>query len=340
MNKDYNFIVKLTTSCPGNCKCCHNRQENFKYKNENSIIFDLDTFDKICKGIKKLKGTYICISGGEPTIVKNLTQYISIAHKYDLATRINTNGWNVTIENLTEWLNNGLDQIVLSVYGLDKSTILKTRGNVMIYDKSMEAINIIKKLKEKYNFIFILQTVIMKDNYLQLPELLKLAIDNNADIFWPSYLEDAINLPSVRLSRENITDFVSNVIPKMREIICETNLEEEIKKEILVSLDSFYNDGTNLYQYHGENFRCKWQGKHFTFYPNRIVDPCPGHEYFMSDFQHMIDYKKIDEFMTLENLMKYSDVFFDYCKYCPQGVHHSISFLPSNFNEHDRKENE
>ena len=53
MNKDFNFIVKVTTSCPGNCKCCKNRQENFKYKNEKNLFFDIEVFRKICSNIKK-----------------------------------------------------------------------------------------------------------------------------------------------------------------------------------------------------------------------------------------------------------------------------------------------
>ena len=53
MNKGLNFIVKLTTGCPGNCKCCHNRQENFNFKNENNKVFDINIFEKICKNIKK-----------------------------------------------------------------------------------------------------------------------------------------------------------------------------------------------------------------------------------------------------------------------------------------------
>ena len=115
MNKNFNFVVKLTTGCPGNCKCCKDRQENFKYKNEKAQIFDINVYKKICANIKKLGGSYICLSGGEPTMVKNLDDYIKIAKQYGLATRINTNGWNVTEENLEQWLYYGLDQIVLSV---------------------------------------------------------------------------------------------------------------------------------------------------------------------------------------------------------------------------------
>ena len=38
MNKNFNFIVKLTTSCPGNCKCCRDRQKHFKYKTQNQTF--------------------------------------------------------------------------------------------------------------------------------------------------------------------------------------------------------------------------------------------------------------------------------------------------------------
>ena len=229
MNKDYNFIVKLTTGCPGNCKCCRDRQENFKLKNEKNSIFDIDVFEKICKNIKKLNGSYVCVSGGEPTMVRNIDDYIKIAKKYKLATRINTNGWNVTKENLESWLKNGLDQIVLSIYGLDENSIIETRGNRLIFDKSMRAVEVIKELKKKYKFIFIIQTIIMKENYKQMPQLLNYAIDSDTNLFWPSYLEDAINLPEVRLSCEEINDFKNNIIPKMKEIINKKVVDDNIK---------------------------------------------------------------------------------------------------------------
>lgn len=338
MNKEFNFIIKLTTGCPGNCKCCRDRQENFKYKNDKNNIFDIKVFEKICQNIKKLSGSYICLSGGEPTMVKNIDDYIEIANKYGLATRINTNGWNVTEENLTRWLKNGLDQIVLSVYGLDEKSVLETRGNRIIFDRSLRAIQVIKKLKERYKFIFILQTVIMKENYRQMPNLLNYAIDSGVNLFWPSYLEDAINLPDVRLSEEEIIDFKENIIPKMKKIIKDRITDNDIRYSIEQSLNSYYNDGTNLYEYHKDNENCHWAGKHFTFYPNGVIDPCPGHEYFKSKYQYKINYEEIDDFMKLENLNKCKDICFEFCKYCPQGVHHEISFMPKTFNEHNGRD--
>ena len=59
-------------------------------------------------------------------------------------------------------------------------TVLQTRGNKLIFDRTLKAAKVIKKLKEKYKFIFIIQTIIMKDTYKQIPKLLNFAIDNKA----------------------------------------------------------------------------------------------------------------------------------------------------------------
>ena len=285
-------------------------------------------------------GTYICLSGGEPTIVKNIDEYIKIANEYGLATRINTNGWNVTKTRLEKWLKNGLDQIVLSIYGIDEKTIENTRGSNLIYKRSIKAIDAITELKQKYKFIFILQTVIMKENYKEIPNILKLAIDAKADLFWPSYLEDAINLPDVRLNKEEILDFKKNVIPKMEQIIINENFDKRLEKRLLSSLKKYYENEYEDYIYHKKNCGCHWIGSHFTFYPNGIIDPCPGHEYFKSKYQFKIDYDYIDEFMSIDNLERTKKEIecFDYCKYCPQGEHRELSFVVDEFHEHSSKE--
>lgn len=159
MDAKLNFVVKLTTSCPANCKCCTNRQREFINKNEKNRIFNLPIFEKICIKIKEIGGTYVCLSGGEPTIVANIDEYMEIAQKNDLAVRMNTTGWGITEEKLRKWLSLGLEQIVLSVYSLDKDIIKSIRGNGVLLKKLLSATDIIKKLKmENYSFVFIVQT--------------------------------------------------------------------------------------------------------------------------------------------------------------------------------------
>lgn len=335
---DYNCIVKLITSCPGNCACCKDRRENFKYKDKNKVMFDIQTFQRICSCIKKVGGTYVCLSGGEPTIVPNLVDYIKVASKIGLSVRINTTGYGITEDKFREWLAAGLSQVVLSVYSMNEEMTKKLRGSTMMHRKMLNAAEALKKAKEENNsFVFIVQSVIMKDNYHEISEIFNFAMEHHADMYWPSYLEDAVNLDSIRLTQTEIDEFRSTVLPKMEEYVKNRGEYTNITERITQDIYRIYNKNYPDYVYHESNIACPWPGRHFTFYPEGIVDPCPGHEYFQSDYQWKIDYDKIEEFFTVENLEKYMFVQYEYCKYCPQGEHKGVCLAEMVFHEHSKK---
>jgi len=338
MNKDYNIIIKVTTSCPGKCKCCIHRQQNFKYKNRSNSQFDLKLFDKICKNLDKLGGKYICLSGGEPTMVNNLEDYIKVAKNYKLATRINTNGWGITKEKVEKWLQLGLDQIVLSVYGTDEEIVTLLRGNRLIFEKSQKALSVLKEIKKSANFIFIIQTIISKYNYKNLPKILEKTIDVNADLFWPSYLEDAKFLPDIRMENINIKEFKNKIIPEMMDVVDKKIKSLPHRKKIKETLKQYYAKKYQDYRYHKRGFKCSLLGRHLTLYPSGVVDPCPGHEYFASEYQKIINEANLDEFMSSDNIDSNSKLAFDYCQYCPQGEHIGINLKGTEFDEHSKKE--
>ena len=334
MKNDYNFMVKLTTLCPGNCKCCKNRLNEFKKIDINKHFFDIYSFEKLCNAIKNIGGTYIALSGGEPTIVPNLIDYIKIAKKYELATRLNTSGFNITRDNLAEWLEAGLDQIVLSVYGIDFETYSIARGNESMYRKGYEALKIISEAKNKYQFIFILQTVIMKDNYEQMNDLLNLAIKYHADKFWPSYLEDSINLPDIRLTIKEVINFRKNIKPLMKQTLVNHQL---YTYENDSNLQDIYNNDYIDYIYHDLNYICRHLGKHLSFYPDGRIDLCCGFEYTKNHTRY-INYDDINHILTTEFMKQFENEKIDYCKYCPQGLHREINLSGITFNEYEGKE--
>jgi len=338
MEKDYNVVIKVTTSCPGNCKCCVNRQLNFKSKNKTHAIFDLKLFEKICRELKKAGGSYICLSGGEPTMVPNLGDYIKIANENGLASRINTNGWGITEENVKSWLADGLDQIVLSVYGTTKKLISSTRGNDLLFERSQNALSVLKKTKRKNNFIFIIQTIILKDNFKNLPEIFKVAIDNKADLFWPSYLEDAHFLPEIRMREADIKYLKENIIPEMKRIVEKKFKSASHREKLIDTLNRYYSIKYDDYCYHDKTLKCALLGRHWTFYPGGVVDPCPGHEYFPSKYQQTVNLKTVAQIFSLENIKKNSSLSFDYCQYCPHGEHIGLNLKEQEFNEHSSKE--
>jgi len=322
--RNFNFVVKLTTNCPANCKCCANRKREFKLKNENNKIFDISIFEKICINIKKVGGHYVCLSGGEPTMVSNIEEYLKIAHDNGLAIRMNTNGWEITEEKLTKWLSLGLEQIVLSVYSLNKITTKNIRGNEILFNKVINAAKVIKNLKPKNNFTFIVQTVIMRENYKEMADLLDFAIKHEADFFWPSYLEDAINLLEIRMPKEDIVNFKNEVIPQMKSVVEKSVFSTEHKEHLKKCINNLYKDEFDGYIYHKEDFNCYWLRNHLTFYPNGTIYPCPAHEYFSSKNQYKLDYSLIDDFLTIENLNKNINSKSIHYRYCPQGVYQEL----------------
>lgn len=334
MQNDYNFMIKLTTLCPGNCKCCKNRLSEFKKIDHDKVYFNIDNFRKLCFAINKIGGKYIAISGGEPTIVPNLTEFIKVAHSYGLSTRINTSGFNITRNRLIEWLDAGLDQIVLSVYGVDFNTYTIARGNELMYKKGFEALKIIKEVKEEYNFIFILQTVIMKDNYRQMNDLLKLAIKCHADKFWPSYLEDAYNLPEARLDSKDVNDFRNNIKKMMVKTLNDNQLNINNNFE---NLNRIYEEDYINYIYHPNKFICHHPGHHLSFYPDGRIDLCCGFEY-IDGYRQYVDYQGIDKILTVDFMKSFENMSFDYCKYCPQGLHQEINLNEIMFNEYEGRD--
>lgn len=324
MDKQLNIVVKLTTSCPGNCVCCINRKKKIRTKHANNMIFDINIFKKVCADIKKMGATYICFSGGEPTIIPNIRDYFEIAHANDLTVRLNTNGWGITTEKVAEWLSMGLEQIVLSVYSLNASTMKQIRGSNLTYSKSINAAHIIKEIRPEEGFTFIIQTVIMKGNYFELPKLLEFSIQNNADYFWPSYLEDAVNLPDVRMNKEDIIIFRKNIVPKMKDVVDNNIPNLALRENLKLCIDKYYYDEYDGYIYHNDKFDCDWLGRHITLYPNGTVYPCPGHEYFSSDCEDQLNYDSIDDYLTLDTMEKNRQRQSEHCMYCPQGVHQEL----------------
>lgn len=334
MGLDNNYVFKLTTACPGRCACCAGRRNQFQNSGKCGT-FSKRAFETVCEKIAQNGREYICLSGGEPTVLPDLDDYIKIAHSLGLTTRLNSNGWGLTEENILRWLSAGLDQIVLSLYSLEREKVAKVRGNPLIYDNSLRALHAIRKLKLQHNFVFILQTVIQRDTFEELPALLKTAIDANADRFWPSYLEDAIHLPDIRMRWQDIERFRQQTVLQMVQVITDSSLSDRKKAELENAVRQYYLDPFADYIYHPDDYVCPLRSRHFTFYPSGVVDPCVGHEYFTSNEQLTVDYTDPNSvsrlFDTVQNIPPAA---YPYCRYCPQGVHRELIIAENAQHEH------
>ncbi|MGN6715270.1 radical SAM protein [Anaerocolumna jejuensis] len=333
---EYIFATKVTTACPCNCAFCSNRKQAHKKRESNGTLA-IDLFEEYCKAIVNVGGKYICLSGGEPTLLSNLEEYIKVAKKYDLVVRVNTNGWGVTNERLSSLLDAGLDQIVMSVYSLDKNKMEKIRNREGVFDRAMAALEAIKNAKSTRKFLFIIQTIIMKDNYKEIPDILRVAINVKADIFWPSYLEDAQNNNEANLDEEDILDFTENVLPKMKHCF-EKSIENKsiasanIKNcDKLFKPDSLRNDFSMGIYHHGP-YDCKLLNRYACLHVNGNLTPCTRYEYNPGE----IYFKFTGTDSLKEFFAQCKKPVEEYCKYCPEGEHIGFDFSNNDIDEYSK----
>ncbi len=144
--------VIFTQGCNFRCGFCHNPDLVLPEK-YGEIYKEIEILDYLKKHKKLLDA--VCITGGEPTIHKDLPIFISKIKKLDLKVKLDSNGTNPNmLKNLID--NNMIDFIAMDIkHQLKFDLYNKTVGNWIsedIFVEILNSINIIKKSKIDYEF--------------------------------------------------------------------------------------------------------------------------------------------------------------------------------------------
>jgi len=157
----------LTERCNLSCGFCfrfHDKELNHKAK--KTII------DKIIKsGVKR-----VTLTGGEPTLVKHLTNISNTLRLSGVFVSLHTNGIN------TEYIKenyNHFDRISLSLDGHNSSINKNMRGHENYFEK---VINIIEFLNKK-EYDFAIKTIVTKQNIHSIPRMVDF-INKVKPVFW------------------------------------------------------------------------------------------------------------------------------------------------------------
>ena len=78
--------------------------------------------------------------GGEPLLRKDLERLIATAVGYGFETSFNTNGWLVTEKRAQSLVDAGVSTVYVSLDGLDRKEVDRSRGRAGSFDKAMDAI--------------------------------------------------------------------------------------------------------------------------------------------------------------------------------------------------------
>jgi len=204
--------ISLTTRCNLNCIKCD-------IPKMKKVELDTNQIKNAIKDASKLGAKSISLTGGEPTVREDIFDIIRYASKKNMEVGMVTNGTLVDENFAIELAKSGLDHINVSLDGLkEKDEKIRGKGN---FEKT---VNAIKHLNGRISSISI-ETVILKENYLYLTDVLKLASNLNIKNI-------SFQLFSDRFLIQKNKKRISNLEIKGNEI---EKLKREIDKLIILS---------------------------------------------------------------------------------------------------------
>lgn len=281
---------KVTTECPANCRCCQERLNNFA--NFSKASLDLGVlFNKILSLFQEAgdEANYLSITGGEPSLIPDLHRYVKKCTEQNIIVGIDTNGWNVTYEWLKEMELAGLKYILLSVYSLDfdRYCILRGVEDEILFNRLKRAIEQAREYKKSGGKIEIrIQTVLFKQNYSELPELLRMVIDSGFNTLSTAYYISNKADREIIMDSKDITDFKQRIVPELDEILKSVRVSKDIAIENKKRIGDFFEfEEVSMEQVANGVYRQGSCGdtNRIAIYPNGIVAPCLAFDYYMDE---------------------------------------------------------
>lgn len=115
--------IKLTGRCNRSCSFCH---EEGDMKRIEDIVADEFFFQCVKNVMEKTGIKRVMLTGGEPTLHKELKAIISGLKSFSKEISITTNGINLISVN--EWVNlkdNGLTKVIISIHDTSANDLLR-----------------------------------------------------------------------------------------------------------------------------------------------------------------------------------------------------------------------
>jgi len=132
-------------ACNLKCQMCYFSDADFRKKNKG--IFTKDDVDRLAKMFFPQTIQVVFGCGAEPTLYKNYPDLVKIAKSYGVPyVGMVSNGQLFSEDSIRQLVNNGLDELILSVHGVTKETYEKFMTNAS-YDKLHSVLQTFDKVK-------------------------------------------------------------------------------------------------------------------------------------------------------------------------------------------------
>lgn len=252
-------------SCNSRCITCDRWQE---FEGRSTITLEREK--RFLEELADLGTFSVAFSGGEPFLRKDIFDLIKYAKEMRLTTSLNSNGLLINEAIAQKIVDSGLDMIYLSLDGAKPETNDYIRGVKGGFEKTFNAIRLLKAKRTDKPRIFLNSTINNK-NVTELVGMVKMCKDAGVDgiTIQPAHScnEMEFNLPrELSLSKENIPAFQEQLKTLMKDY-----------KDMFPMMEDYFNyfgtfivNPSELYK-----FRCVAAYTTVQIHPSGDVYSCP-----------------------------------------------------------------
>lgn len=286
--------VDVIENCNYRCRHCY-----IKYSFEENNIFSYDELDGLFIQLGKYGVASVNLTGGEPLLRKDIVEIIKSAKRNNLYCCLKSNGFFLNDNLIHELEEVGLDEVVLSIYGMDNAEYKVVTGfelaeQEQVFERLQK--NIQKLISSKIKVE--LRYVLLKHNYKSYSKFIEMC--------------NKIGL------KKGQFDFIIDINPDNRSDQRTASNGMNIKQQEEF-LRTFYNlDKESFYMKYSDNYTYKkcLVGKHLLHIKcNGDVYPCPNFPIVIGNVKKE-KFKDIwEESMLLNELREMSEKSFD-CGSC------------------------
>lgn len=319
------LVIKPTLKCTCDCMTCVYNSKRFDRKNYVDEM-TINDWKNVILDASDLGAKRLHISGGEPTLVPDLIDYVKFAKQKGFVVNLNTNGRFITKEGAKKLVDAGLDSVTVSLYSSDRKEHDRLRGTKDSWKYAKDAIRHFQYARSEAPLFEIKSmTVLTSRNYKQFFDLMKLNYSLGADCFYISYLEGDFD-GSNRMSQDDIKDFRENIIPKVLDFSKKISLP--VRSKFRQAVKSLFSDDflspieweSGMYGVDRKR-ECTVPSDMAIVLSNGDVVPCYMIEYTRDKIVGNVMKHKFSEVWSSKKHKEFVKDKCEYCKECPMHLH-------------------
>lgn len=325
-------VYKITENCPCNCSFCDSREKYEKILKRKTMT--LEQWIKITDKLLLDGLEVVVISGGEPLLHEDITlSLIKYLQENGVFVVLNASGalFNGP-HKFTNLLNNFPDLLVFSIDSIVAEKHDANRNFNGLFDK---VVNSIKYIKNMGHYPVAIRTVITKNNYLEIPDIIEKFSSLGVDCIKLTNIENDLE-GYFRLSKKDLDIFNNEVKPKIYAVLkkCyyedEKLLEENVKKisKLLSNKSPNYIEiskglfSPNLVG----NASCDLKGRFVAVQSNGDVLPCCEAEHHYYPLLGNILNQNLNEIYSSDSYIEFKNKREEYCVTCTQSHNLQLDF--------------